>query len=146
MSPIKDRFDHSRYKALQQLDDLLVNTSRGEEYAEELAFVIDHFGDDIVPSNLETKLQSITTSFIFRSPAEKSTLSKVMASIIALSPAQYIAISEVCTVLKLIMVILATNAVMYQLTIVFLYVYIMWANRVMKGIAIVHCVMTMYVH
>lgn len=79
-------------------EELLVKAVRGEEYAEELAFVIACFGDDIVASDLETQLQTITTTFILRSPAEKLTLSKFKASNMAHSPAQCIAISEVCTV------------------------------------------------
>ena len=111
MSAIKDRFDQPGYKALQQLEDLLVEAARGEEYAAELAYVVDRYGDDLVPSSLETQLQSFTTAYSSRSPTEKPTLSDVKASILALSPAQRVAISEVCTVLKLIMVIPATNAV-----------------------------------
>jgi hypothetical protein len=111
VSAIKDRFDQPGYKALQQLENLLVKAARGEEYAAELASVADRYGDDLVPSSLETQLQSLATAFSSRSPNEKPTLSDVKATIVALSPAQRVAISEVCTVLKLIMVIPATNAI-----------------------------------
>jgi hypothetical protein len=113
VSAIKDRFDQPGYKALQQLENLLVKAARGEEYAAELASVADRYGDDLVPSSLETQLQSVVvqSAFSSRSPNEKPTLSDVKATIVALSPAQRVAISEVCTVLKLIMVIPATNAI-----------------------------------
>ena len=110
-SAIKDRFDQPGYKALQELENLLVKAARGEEYTAELAFAVNRYGADIVPSSLETQLQSLTTAFSSRFPSEKPTLSEVKAHIVALSPAQRVAISEVCTILKLIMVIPATNAV-----------------------------------
>ena len=109
MSAIKDRFNQPGYKALQQLESLLVKAARGEEYAVELAFVLDRYGDDLVPSNLKVQLENLTTAFI--PAAEKPTLTAIKTFIIALSPAQRCAMSEVCTVVKLIMVIPATNAV-----------------------------------
>ena len=110
-SAIKDRFDQPGYKALQELENLLVKAARREEYTAELAFAVNRYSADIVPSSLETQLQSLTTAFSSRFPSEKPTLSEVKAYIVALSPAQRVAISEVCTILKLIMVIPATNAV-----------------------------------
>ena len=47
----------------------------------------------------------------FASSTEKPTLATIKVHIVSLSPSQRVSISEVCTVLKLIMVIPATNAV-----------------------------------
>ena len=74
-----------------------------------MAFVLDRYGDDLVESSLKVQLESFTTAFI--PAAEKPTFTAVKTFIISLSPAQRGAMSEVCTVLKLIMVISATNAV-----------------------------------
>ena len=107
MSTIQDHFDQPGYKTLQQLEILLAKAAREEEYPVELAFVLDRYGDDLVESSLKVQLESLTTAFI--PAAEKPTFTAVKTFIISLSPAQRSAMSEVCTVLKLIMVISATN-------------------------------------
>ena len=73
---------------------------------DELAFVIEHYGDDFTPSSLTAQLEILTTTFV--SSMGKPTLATIKLHIVSPSPAS---ISEVCTVLKLIMVIPATNAV-----------------------------------
>ena len=109
INAIKDRFDQPGYKTLQQLENLLLKAASGEEYKDELAFVIDHYGDDFMPSSLTAQLEILTSAFA--SSIEKPTLQTIKAHIQSLSPAQRVSISDVCTVLKLIMVMPATNAV-----------------------------------
>ena len=53
MSTIEDCFNQPGYKALQQLESLLAKAAREEEYPVELAFVLDHYGDDLVESSLK---------------------------------------------------------------------------------------------
>ena len=109
VNAIKDRFDQPGYKTLQQLENLLIKAPKGEEYKDELAFVLDRYGDDFTPSDLTAQLEILTSAFV--SSTEKPTLPTIKAHIVSLSPAQRASISEVCTVLKLIMVMPATNAV-----------------------------------
>ena len=108
---IKDRFDQPGYKTLKQLENLLLKAARGEEYKDELAFVSDHFADDFTLSTLETQLEMLTSAFVSSIDRKKPTLTTIKEYVISLSPAQRISISEVCTALKLIIVIPATNAV-----------------------------------
>ena len=108
---IKDRFDQPGYKILKQLENLLLKAARREEYKDELAFVIDHFGDDFTPSSLTAQLEILTTAFASSVDCEKPTLTTIKEYVVSLSPAQRISISEICNALKLIIVTPATNAV-----------------------------------
>ena len=60
---IKDRFNQPGYKTLQQLENLLLKAARGEVYTDELALVIDRYGDDFTPSSLTAQLELLTTAF-----------------------------------------------------------------------------------
>ena len=103
MSATKDRFDQPGYKALQELEKLLVKAARGEEYTAELAFAVNRYSDDIVPSSLKTQLQSLTTAFSSRSLSEKPTLSEVKAygtchsKVSAERPLPFIRYAHACT-------------------------------------------------
>ena len=72
-------------------------------------FVLKHYHNDFVASSLETQLELLPG--MFSSLPEKPTLSTIRAYITGLSPATHIGISEVCILLKLILVIPATNAI-----------------------------------
>ena len=109
VNAVKDRFDQPGYKTLKQLENLLLKAAQGEEYKDELGFVIDQYGDDFTTSSLTTQLEILTSAF--SSSSEKPTLATIKEHIVSLSPAQRVLISEVCTVLKLIMVMPATNAI-----------------------------------
>ena len=109
VSAIKDQFDQPGYKTLEQLENLLIKAAKGEEYENELAFVLVHYGDDFTPSGHTAQLEMLTSAFV--SSTEKTTLATIKAHIVPLWPAQHVSISEVYTVLKLIMVMPATNAV-----------------------------------
>ena len=87
----------------------MLKAAQGEEYKDELGFVIDQYGDDFTTSSLTTQLEILTSAF--SSSSEKPTLATIKEHIVSLSPAQGVLISEVCTVLKLIMVMPATNAI-----------------------------------
>ena len=94
---------------LQELKKLLLKVAKGEDYQKELGFVFAHYGDNFVPSSLETQLEVLTSAFA--SSDETPTLVAIKTFIKELSLAQQVSVSEVCTVLKLIIVMPATNAV-----------------------------------
>lgn len=71
----KDQFVLPGYRTLQQLEKLLVNTARGEEYKVVLAFVVDRYGDDFTPSRLIVQLEILTSAFT--PSTEKPTLSSL---------------------------------------------------------------------
>ena len=101
VNAVKDRFDQPGYKTLKQLENLLLKAAQGEEYKDELGFVIDRYGDDFTTSSLTAQLEILTSTFSLST--EKPTLATIKEHIVSLSPAQH--------VLKLIMVMPATNAI-----------------------------------
>ena len=60
-----------------------------------------------VPSSLETQLGILNSAFADRTP----TFAEIQSYLLQLSDAQRVSVSEVCTVLKLILVMQATNAI-----------------------------------
>ncbi len=108
VTAIRDRFNQPGYVTLKNLENLLIKAANGKEYSEELAFVIDCYSD-VTESSLSAQLQNLTTAFA--SSPEKPTLRTIKEYIISLSPAQQVSVSEICILLKLIMVIPATNAI-----------------------------------
>ena len=95
-------------KLLNNWENLLLKAAQGEEYKDELGFVIDQYGDNFT-SSLTTQLEILTSAC--SSSSEKPTVATIKEHIVSLSPAQRVLISEVCTVLKLITVMPATNAI-----------------------------------
>ena len=90
---------------------MLIKAARGEEYKDELEFVVDHYGNDFTQSTLTTQLEILISAFASSTNRERLTLTNIKEYVASLSPAQRISISEVCTVLKLILVTPATNAI-----------------------------------
>ena len=82
---------------------------KNEDYSSELDFVLNFYKDDFVHSSLRLQLELLTTSF--SSCEHQPTLIEVRDYFRSLSPAQQSCMSEISTLLKLIMVIAATNAV-----------------------------------
>ena len=105
---IRDRFNQPCYKTLKNLDDLLLKSARNENYQNELDFVLKFYANDLTSSPLKTQLQLFTTTL---STYEQPTLREIVDLFKSMSPAQRDSMSEICTVLKYIQVVLATNAV-----------------------------------
>ena len=94
---------------LKNLEDLLLKATRNENYNSSLDFVLDLYENDFQPSSLRTQLELLTTAF---SPREKkSTPLEVRNYFKSLSRAQQDSMSEVCILLKLLMVMPETNSV-----------------------------------
>ena len=75
INAIKDRFDQPGYRTLKNLENLLTKAAKGEDYAEELAFVVNYYFDDISESSLSAQLENLTTAFA--SPTETPTLGTI---------------------------------------------------------------------
>ena len=106
---IRDRFNQPGYRVLKNLENLLLKAVRNEDYTSELDFVLDFYKDDLVHSSVCPQLELLTTTF--SSYENKPTLMEVRDYFKSLSPAQRSCMSKIITLLKLIMVIPATNAV-----------------------------------
>ena len=102
------RFYQPGYGVLMRLENLLLNAAKDQPYDEDLTFVLQHYGSDFNAVSLKTQLQLFTTAMAEASDASVSSIRSYFQS---LSPVSCANISEVGTLLKLILVVPATNAI-----------------------------------
>ena len=107
---IRDRFHQHGYGIYRQLEDLLLKSIRGEECQNELDFVIRFYGDDFNPSLLQVHFDLFNTC-LKECDTKPQTLVQIRDYFIHLSPVVRSNMSEIGTLLKILMVMPATNAV-----------------------------------
>ena len=98
---ISQRFDQPGYQNYKFLYELLVKAVKGEEYLSELKFLCDFYGEDICESHLSVRLEALASTFKYQ---EGTFLSDIIAH------AQKAFLSEVGNILKLLLMMPATNA------------------------------------
>ena len=106
ISCIKDRFDQIGYRIYCNLQDLLLKAVKKEPFEEEFSF----YGTDIDPSQLRVHLQVLAANF----PEEilpSLNIFDIKDYVLSLSQTEQCLMSEVITVLALIIVVPSTNAV-----------------------------------
>ena len=86
-----------------------MKSARKEDHRDELDFVLEFYHDDFNASSLESHLLLLGTAM--ESSASPPSLLDVVETLKSLSPAQRCMMSEVCTIVKLLLVSPATNAV-----------------------------------
>ena len=113
INSIKSRFDQPGYRAYRNLQDLLIKAVKRENYDDCFSFVCSFYGDDINPDQLRLHLDILSTNFSLI-PDEVSssiTIFDVKDYIFSLSPQERDLMSEVITILKLVLVMPSTNAI-----------------------------------
>ena len=109
ISGIKERFDQPGYKLYEQLEDLLVKSIKGENYDDCLTAVTAFYTTDFDPAQLKLHLAVLSSNF----PADlcgSVTVLDVRDYILTMSPEERLLVSEVVTLLQLVLVMPATNA------------------------------------
>ena len=106
---IKTRFDQDDYEKYACSEQLLLKALRRENYADELKSIVDFYGDDFDRDILDTQLK--TLPFVLSSAENIRTFYDVRAGVQTLSDASKAYISQVIKLLKLLIVMPATNAV-----------------------------------
>ena len=94
---------------MKQLENLLLKAARKEDYSIELKYVVDFYLDDFNEASLSSQLQLLGTAM--DATVSQLNLVDIIDYVKSLSPAQLGIISEVCTLVKLLLVSPATNAV-----------------------------------
>jgi len=107
---IKERFDQEDFKMYATCEQLLVKAANNENFEDELQNFTQFYGSDFDPSVLETQLNTLPFCF---SPnvGNMETFRDVLKQVKAFSKGHKLVVSEVVKLLKLIMVMPATNAV-----------------------------------
>ena len=106
---MKEWFNQPSFKTLTKLDSLLLKSPKGEDFSDELKFVIKFYHDNFNESSLMTHLQLFSTTM--QTTRDDCSLSHIINLLKSLSPIQRSLLSEVCTLVNLSLVTPATNAV-----------------------------------
>ena len=99
---IHDRFDQPGYRIYQDLEQLIVKTSKGNPYNDELDEV---YGSDLSRDQLEVQLPLLQ-----KSDEEVEGIHDIIKILCELSSSERIGFSYVWTAVKLLLVMPATNA------------------------------------
>ena len=105
---IKERFSQKGYETYKNLETLLLKAATGEDYEEEFQFITEFYGSDINASALKAQLKIFTTSFPKPKQYEKIILRDVINFMKSSEMKTFL--SEIGIVLKLVLVLPATNA------------------------------------
>ena len=106
MQSIKDRFEQPGYKVYKGLEDLVLKAANKLDFSEKLAAVVDVYGTDLDESALQMQLQILSANIL-----EKiTTIIDVRSYLQQITPAERSLLSQVVLLMKLILVMPATNA------------------------------------
>ena len=108
---IQNRFDQPGFKIYKTLQNLLVNAAKGKDISSELKVVCDHYKDDLCQSQLKLQLLTLAVHFSEHPHIKQEDVDfdDVYVYIKSLNDARII-YSQVVIVLKIILVMPATNA------------------------------------
>ena len=110
ISCIKNRFEQPGYQVYRKLEDLVVKAAKKEVYDEELEFVCNFYGQDFNREQLKMQLAIMANSL----PQDDSSghdFHFILNYLRGLSGPQKTLMSEVCTLVSMILVMPASNAV-----------------------------------
>ena len=109
---ITNRFDQPGYKVYRNIEDLILKVCQRKQYDEELDFVCSYYKDDLNKHQLQSQLPLLQLLVNDKLKSEDCELSIhfIVSTLSDLSIAQRGAFSEVFTVMKLLLVMPATNA------------------------------------
>ena len=108
ISCITDRFDQPGYQIYHKVQDLILKAAKQQDYQNDLDFIINHYGDDFDAALLKTHLEVFSPNM--QSESQDVTLSDVIEFFKGKSTIQQEFLSQVCKLLRLLLVMPATNA------------------------------------
>ena len=111
ISTIQDRFDQPNFSVYRSLEQLLLNTIRGESTQEMYDFVCKFYNSDFDCQRLQVHLEMLQATFPEGLKSVTLCTNDLKCFILSLSENERAVIEEVVTLLKLILVLPSTNAV-----------------------------------
>jgi hypothetical protein len=108
ISTINDRFDQPGYKVYTQLEDLLLKAVQKEDFIDSLTAVTSFYHSDFNATQLRLHLDTLASNF---PDSSCTSVTDIKEYIQKMSPAERELISEVSSLLRLFLVMPATNAV-----------------------------------
>ena len=107
---IESRFDQLGYRSYSRLESSLLKAASKKNFTEDLTFVCDLYKDDLERNSLKVQLESLITGIAINIEETTPTLKDVVAYLKKLDKNSWDYFSEVFTLVKLILVVPATNA------------------------------------
>ena len=109
---ITERFDQPGYKVYQNLEALVLKVCGGEKYDEHLDFVCEFYGEDFDKDLLKVQLSLFHTLVTEGDQCKDSdlTIHNIVRVLANLSIGQQVALSQIFILMKLLLVMPATNA------------------------------------
>ena len=108
-STIRNRFRQPEYQLYLNLEQLLLKTIRKENYSSEFDIVTKFYESDLNVHALEMQLQIFATNFTME--GKNTSIKDILKCLRNISSAQRALLSKICVIAKLILVMLATNAI-----------------------------------
>ena len=106
---IRSWFDQLGYRIYCSLQNLLLKATKGEDYTAEIKFVLQFYGSDFDGALLSTQLELFIPSISEDDDCDQLTLLDIKTHTCSFSTAAQCSMSEVCNILKILMVMPATN-------------------------------------
>lgn len=105
---VRSRFNQPGYKIYKNLQNLLLKAASSQEYVEEFDFIANKYTDDFNLSVLKTQLELFSVCYSEAAHGSSPSLPEIKNYFKGLSPAIRCSLSEVCTLLTIVMVMPAT--------------------------------------
>ena len=94
----------------RRLQDVLLKAANGKDYNDDLEFITNFYGDDLDCARLKAQLITLSTTMIEKKCGCKHALSDIISYFKECTPANQTLLAEVCTLMRLLLVMPATNA------------------------------------
>ena len=109
---IKDRFNQPGYCMYRNLEELLVHAANRKDYSRQLDEVVSFYADDLQQQLLQAQLQTFASHFA--SANGSVSLRDCLSYLHEMSNEHSEFYSELCTIVRLLLVVPATNAISEQ--------------------------------
>lgn len=106
INSIERRFNQPGYRTYKSVENLVLNAAQGHSFENDIDEVVRFYGNDLNPSTLHVQLETLSGQI-----GKSITIKEVIEYIKEFSPSAHKFYSEVNTLLKLILVNPATNAI-----------------------------------
>ena len=107
---INSRLNQPGYKVYRNVEDLVLNACHGSSYDTELSNVCDFYKDDISKMQLQAQLPLLQALFAEEKNQSELSINDIIKSLSQLSSAQQLAFSNVWILMKILLIMPATNA------------------------------------
>ena len=108
---IRQRFDQPGYQTYRRLEKLLTSAANGTDYQHDLNFIAEFYDDDIDKVLLQTQMELFRIILSAFPTTANVGVRDIVQHVCTLSPGVRMSITQVCSLVRLLLVKPATNAV-----------------------------------